>query len=68
MIFPVTKIISFISQYMTLDPGDIISTGTPEGVISGKPAPREWMKPGDVMTVEVGPLGKLTNSLVAETI
>jgi 2-keto-4-pentenoate hydratase/2-oxohepta-3-ene-1,7-dioic acid hydratase in catechol pathway len=68
MIFPVTKLISFISQYMTLDPGDVISTGTPEGVIIGKPSPRVWMKPGDVMTVEVGPLGKLTNPLVAETI
>lgn len=66
MIFPVKKLVSFISQYMTLLPGDIISTGTPEGVILGKPQPRAWMKAGDIMTVEVGPLGKLTNSLVAE--
>jgi 2-keto-4-pentenoate hydratase/2-oxohepta-3-ene-1,7-dioic acid hydratase in catechol pathway len=51
---------------MTLDPGDLISTGTPEGVILGKPRPRVWMKPGDTMTVEVGPLGKLTNPLVRE--
>jgi 2-keto-4-pentenoate hydratase/2-oxohepta-3-ene-1,7-dioic acid hydratase in catechol pathway len=67
MIFPVTKLVSFISQYMTLEPGDIISTGTPEGVILGKPQPREWMKASDTMTVEVGPLGKLTNALVEES-
>ena len=66
MIFSVAQLVSFISQYMTLDPGDLISTGTPEGVILGKPRPRVWMKPGDTMTVEVGPLGKLTNPLVRE--
>jgi 2-keto-4-pentenoate hydratase/2-oxohepta-3-ene-1,7-dioic acid hydratase in catechol pathway len=68
MIFPVARLVSFISQYITLIPGDLISTGTPEGVIGGKPHPREWMKPGDTMTVEVGSLGKLTNPLVAEEI
>jgi 2-keto-4-pentenoate hydratase/2-oxohepta-3-ene-1,7-dioic acid hydratase in catechol pathway len=66
MIFSVKQLISFISQHMTLEPGDLISTGTPEGVILGKPHPRTWMKPGDTMTVEVGPLGRLTNALVTE--
>jgi 2-keto-4-pentenoate hydratase/2-oxohepta-3-ene-1,7-dioic acid hydratase in catechol pathway len=66
MIFPVAQLVSFVSQYMTLEPGDIISTGTPEGVIQGMPKPQTWMKPGDSMTVEVGPLGKLTNDLVEE--
>lgn len=66
MIFSVAQLISFISQYMTLNPGDLISTGTPEGVILGKPQPRAWMKAGDTMTVEVGPLGRLTNALVDE--
>lgn len=65
MIFPVAHLVSFISQYMTLEPGDLISTGTPEGVILGMPRPRVWMKPGDTMTVEIGPLGRLTNPLVA---
>ncbi len=52
---------------MTLQPGDIISTGTPEGVIVGIPKERQvWMKPGDSYTVEVGPLGRLTNRIVAE--
>jgi 2-keto-4-pentenoate hydratase/2-oxohepta-3-ene-1,7-dioic acid hydratase in catechol pathway len=67
MIFPVAYLIHFISQYMTLNPGDLISTGTPEGVILGKPQPRTWMKAGDTMTIEVGPLGRLTNALVAES-
>lgn len=67
MIFGVAQLVSFISQHMTLEPGDLISTGTPQGVIAGKEQPRSWMKPGDTMTVEVGPLGKLTNALVAET-
>jgi 2-keto-4-pentenoate hydratase/2-oxohepta-3-ene-1,7-dioic acid hydratase in catechol pathway len=66
MIFPVAELVSFISQHMTLEPGDLISTGTPQGVIAGMPQPRAWMKPGDVVTVEVGPLGRLTNPLVAE--
>jgi 2-keto-4-pentenoate hydratase/2-oxohepta-3-ene-1,7-dioic acid hydratase in catechol pathway len=66
MIFSVPYLIHFISQYMTLEPGDLISTGTPEGVILGMPQPREWMKAGDSVTVEIGPLGRLTNAMVAE--
>lgn len=66
MVFGVAKLVSFISHHMTLEAGDIISTGTPEGVILGMPQPRTWMKPGDTMTVEVGPLGQLTNALVAD--
>ncbi len=67
MIFSVAQLVSFISQHMTLEPGDLISTGTPEGVILGKPRPRTWMKPGDTMVVEVGPLGKLSNALAWES-
>lgn len=66
MIFPVAHLVHFISQHMTLEPGDLITTGTPQGVIVGMSPPRVWMKPGDTVTVEVGPLGKLTNVLVAE--
>ncbi|GAB4517742.1 MAG: fumarylacetoacetate hydrolase family protein [Anaerolineae bacterium] len=65
MIFSVAEIISYASQYMTLEPGDIISTGTPEGVILGM-SEKVWMKPGDEVTVEIGNLGRLTNTLVAE--
>jgi len=67
MIFSVAKIIAYASSLMTLSPGDIISTGTPDGVILGLPAEQQqWMKAGDTYTVEVGSLGKLTNTLVAE--
>ncbi|MGH2615755.1 MAG: fumarylacetoacetate hydrolase family protein, partial [Thermomicrobiales bacterium] len=64
MIFPVAELISYISRHFTLDPGDVIITGTPEGVILGM-AEKVWMKPGDVVAVDVKGLGKLENRLVA---
>jgi len=67
MIFSVAQLVSFISKHMTLEPGDLISTGTPEGVILGKPRTRKRKKPGDTMVIEVGPLGRLRNTLVAES-
>lgn len=63
MIFSVAQIVSYASRYMTLEAGDIISTGTPEGVILGM-NPKVWMKPGDTVTIEVEKLGKLTNVMV----
>ena len=63
MIFSVAEIVSYASRYMTLEAGDVISTGTPEGVIMGR-QPRVWMKAGDVVAVEVDGLGRLTNRLV----
>jgi 2-keto-4-pentenoate hydratase/2-oxohepta-3-ene-1,7-dioic acid hydratase in catechol pathway len=65
MVFGVAELISYISQYMTLKPGDFISTGTPEGVVLGM-AEKTWLKPDDVVTVEVGGLGTLTNKMVEE--
>lgn len=62
MVFPVAYLVSYISQYMTLNPGDILVTGTPEGVISGMKNP-VWLKPGDEVTVEVEGLGRLTNAM-----
>jgi 2-keto-4-pentenoate hydratase/2-oxohepta-3-ene-1,7-dioic acid hydratase in catechol pathway len=64
MIFPVAELIAYISRHFTLEPGDVIITGTPEGVILGMAAKR-WMVPGDVVEVEVEGLGKLRNQLVA---
>jgi 2-keto-4-pentenoate hydratase/2-oxohepta-3-ene-1,7-dioic acid hydratase in catechol pathway len=64
MIFPVAEIIAYISKHFTLDPGDVIITGTPEGVILGM-AEKVWMKRGDIVEVEVEGLGKLRNRLVA---
>jgi 2-keto-4-pentenoate hydratase/2-oxohepta-3-ene-1,7-dioic acid hydratase in catechol pathway len=63
MIFSVAECISYISQYMTLKPGDVISTGTPEGVVMGR-TEKTWLKPGDEVTVEVEELGKCTNRMV----
>jgi 2-keto-4-pentenoate hydratase/2-oxohepta-3-ene-1,7-dioic acid hydratase in catechol pathway len=64
MIFPVAEIVSYISRHFTLEPGDVIITGTPEGVILGM-AEKRWMVPGDVVEVEVDGLGKLRNRMVA---
>ncbi len=62
MIFGAAKIVSYVSQFMTLLPGDVITTGTPPGVgmgvkKDGKPAPR-YLKPGDVMTLGIEGLGE----------
>jgi len=67
MIFYCDEIVSYISQHMTLVPGDIILTGTPEGVVLGyPPEKRVWLKPGDVVTIEIEKLGRLTNRMAAE--
>jgi 2-keto-4-pentenoate hydratase/2-oxohepta-3-ene-1,7-dioic acid hydratase in catechol pathway len=65
MIFSVAQIVSHVSQYMTLLPGDIITTGTPPGVGMGiKPAP-VFLKPGDVMTLGIRGLGEQRQKVVA---
>ena len=53
MIFSVAKLVSFISGWMTLEPGDIIATGTPQGV-GGHRTPPVFLAPGDVVTITVG--------------
>lgn len=57
MIFPVAQLISYVSQFMSLQPGDIIATGSPSGVGLGR-RPQVYLKPGDVMELEVGRLGR----------
>ena len=65
MIFHCDDIVSYISRYMTLAPGDVILTGTPEGVVLGYPeAERVWLKDGDEVTVEIEGLGRLRNVMV----
>lgn len=64
MVFSVAELISYISRHFTLDPGDLIITGTPAGVIMGLPV-KTWMVAGDVVEVEVERLGKLRNTMVA---
>ncbi len=67
MIFNCEHVISYISQYMTLKPGDLIMTGTPEGVIIGRPMEeRVYLQPGDKVTVEVEKLGALTNTFIVD--
>ena len=65
MIFGVAKLVSYCSQYMTLLPGDIITTGTPPGVGLGmKPEP-VFLKPGDVMNLGIQGLGEQRQDVVA---
>jgi ureidoglycolate lyase len=65
MIFNCRKIISYISQMMTLMPGDVIPTGTPSGVGMGqKPEPR-WLQPGDTMRLGVTGLGEQRQTVKA---
>ena len=67
MIFSCAQIVSHVSQYMTLLPGDIITTGTPPGVGMGiKPNP-VFLKPGDVMKLGIQGLGEQTQKVVAYT-
>jgi len=67
MIFYCDEIISYISKHMTLTPGDVILTGTPEGVVLGYPEEEQiYLQPGDEITVEVEKLGRLTNRFVEE--
>ena len=65
MIFSIGKLVSYISSYLTLEPGDIISTGTPDGVVLGmKDKESNWLKPGDSVEVSIDGLGTLKNSFI----
>ncbi|MGJ8584747.1 MAG: fumarylacetoacetate hydrolase family protein [Marinosulfonomonas sp.] len=64
MIFGVAEIISYMSRFMALVPGDIIATGTPEGVGMGQKPP-QFLKPGDVMELEIAGLGLQRQDVVA---
>jgi 2-keto-4-pentenoate hydratase/2-oxohepta-3-ene-1,7-dioic acid hydratase in catechol pathway len=64
MIFGVKQLVSYISKYMTLRPGDIIFTGTPNGVILGYPKEKQvWLKAGDKITTRIEKLGDLNFTL-----
>ncbi|GLW45365.1 2-hydroxyhepta-2,4-diene-1,7-dioate isomerase [Streptomyces sp. NBRC 14336] len=56
-IFPVGEVVRYVSQFMTLYPGDVINTGTPAGVALGQPEPKPFLRPGDVVELEVEGLG-----------
>jgi len=67
MIFKIPEIIEFLSQDMTLEPGDIIGTGTPAGVALGM-SPPGYLKVGDVVETRIEGLGFIRNKVVAKTI
>jgi 2,4-didehydro-3-deoxy-L-rhamnonate hydrolase len=64
MIFGVAELVADVSRYMTLLPGDIITTGTPPGVALGMKPP-QWLKPGDVVTLGIEGLGEQRQRVVA---
>jgi 2,4-didehydro-3-deoxy-L-rhamnonate hydrolase len=64
MIFGVPKLVSYVSQFMTLMPGDIITTGTPPGVGMGRKPPL-FLKPGDIMTLGIQGLGEQMQRVVS---
>ena len=64
MIFPVAEIISFLSKFLTLRPGDIIITGTPPGVGAGM-KPQKFLRPGDVVELSIDGLGTQRQDVVA---
>ena len=64
MFFSVQRILSYISSVTPLLPGDVIATGSPEGSGAQRQPPR-WLKPGDVVEVEIDKVGLLRNQVVA---
>jgi 2-keto-4-pentenoate hydratase/2-oxohepta-3-ene-1,7-dioic acid hydratase in catechol pathway len=62
LIFPVAELLSRLSRWMTLEPGDIVSTGTPAGVGSVR-QPRVWLKPGDEIVISSPTLGELRTAI-----
>lgn len=65
MIFSVAHIVSYVSRFMTLEPGDVITTGTPPGVGMGKKPEARYLKPGDVITLGIEKLGDQKQTVYA---
>ncbi|MFE2231550.1 fumarylacetoacetate hydrolase family protein [Streptomyces sp. NPDC059442] len=62
-IFPVAEVVHYVSQFMTLHPGDVINTGTPAGVAMGQPEPKPYLRAGDVVELEIDGLGRQRQEL-----
>ncbi|WP_327702997.1 fumarylacetoacetate hydrolase family protein [Streptomyces decoyicus] len=62
-IFPVAEVVRYVSQFMTLHPGDVINTGTPAGVAMGRPEPKPYLRAGDVVELEIDGLGRQRQEL-----
>ena len=67
MVFGVAKLVSYLSSFMTLNPGDIISTGTPPGVGLGQKPP-VYLKPGQIMRLSVDGLGEQQQTTKADSL
>jgi acylpyruvate hydrolase len=65
LIFGIGEIVEYLSAGMTLEPGDVIFTGTPAGVGASRKPP-EWLKAGDVVRIEIEKLGVLENPVMEE--
>jgi len=62
MLFPVALLVSYLSQFMTLEPGDVVATGTPAGIGAFRKPP-VWLKAGDLLKLEVGGVGVLEHAI-----
>ena len=67
LIFGVPELIEYISRFVTLEPGDIISTGTPSGVGLGR-TPQRWLRDGDDIVIDIEKIGTLRNPVVVEQV
>jgi 2-keto-4-pentenoate hydratase/2-oxohepta-3-ene-1,7-dioic acid hydratase in catechol pathway len=65
LIFKIPELIAYLSSVCTLEPGDVVSTGTPAGVGAARNPPR-WLRPGDDVVIRVQGLGELRNPVAAE--
>jgi 2-keto-4-pentenoate hydratase/2-oxohepta-3-ene-1,7-dioic acid hydratase in catechol pathway len=65
MIFGVAELVSYVSRFLTLEPGDIITTGTPPGVGEGQKPNKIFLKAGDVMTLGIDKLGEQRQNVIA---
>ena len=63
MIFGIQHLLHYISQFMVLEAGDVVTTGTPPGVALGMKPPK-WLVPGDVMTLKITGLGEQKSKIV----
>ena len=65
LIFKIPELVEYLSSVMTLEPGDVVSTGTPAGVGFARKPPR-YLKPGDEVVVSIAGIGELRNPVIAE--
>ncbi len=66
LVFSVQQLLSFLSSVMTLEPGDVVSTGTPSGVGAAR-NPQRWIRAGETVSVEIAKLGVLSNPVAHES-